>query len=336
MASWILAMTLTAAALPPLPEPVTNNAVAKVTLDDTPWLLSFNGVGQGKTYQQVHDKTWGIELVNHGQWQSLAPVPGPGRLASVAIGVGKYAYLFGGYTVDAKHNEVSLPDVYRYDLKTDSYTELAPMPVPVDDSVVLSFQQRYLYLVSGWHNDGNVNLVQMYDIKTNEWKQASPFPGKPVFGHAGAIAGNTMVICDGVGMTYPAEQRRGFKAEPACYQGKVEHDDPTKIQWQALPHHSGVARYRMAAVARPERAELWFIGGSVTPYNYDGIGYDGIPADPSHRISVFDMVEKRWRNEKSIDASMDHRGAIKLGKQLVILGGMGEQQTVLNKVRVLD
>ena len=39
------------------------------------------------------------------------------------------------------------------------------MPVPVDDSVALSYKERYIYLISGWHNDGNVNLVQVYDTK---------------------------------------------------------------------------------------------------------------------------------------------------------------------------
>ncbi|MDP6881202.1 MAG: galactose oxidase, partial [Alteromonas macleodii] len=36
--------------LPALPEPVSNNAVASVTLDDTQYVFSFMGLGKGKTH----------------------------------------------------------------------------------------------------------------------------------------------------------------------------------------------------------------------------------------------------------------------------------------------
>lgn len=47
------------------------------------------------------------------------------------------------------------------------------MPVPVDDSVSLTYQDRYIYLVSGWHKDDNVLNVQMYDSQTDIWVPAT-------------------------------------------------------------------------------------------------------------------------------------------------------------------
>lgn len=42
--------------LPDLPEPVTNNAVAVLPVDDGQALFSFMGLGSGKTYADVHSK----------------------------------------------------------------------------------------------------------------------------------------------------------------------------------------------------------------------------------------------------------------------------------------
>jgi len=207
---------------PALPEAVSNNAVALVTTEKNRFLISFNGIGKNKGYRAVHNKVWALKIGDR-QWQARSPVPSSlplaGRLASVAVGVGKYAYVFGGYTVDKDHHEISAPDMQRYDVLNDTYQLLEPMPVAVDDSVALVYRDRFIYLVSGWHNDGNVNLVQVYDIKKNTWQQASPFPGRAVFGHAAGIVDNAMVVCDGVGVHVKEKQKREFKIENRCFLG---------------------------------------------------------------------------------------------------------------------
>lgn len=154
--------------LPTLPEAVANNAVATTTIDDEQYLFSFMGLGQGKTHKDVHNNAWKLNLSKQPlKWESISAVPSSlelkGRLASIAVGMSDNIYLFGGYTVASSHEEVSAPDVYQYHIPSDTYNKLEPMPVPVDDAVVLTYRDRYIYLVSGWHNDGNVNLVQVYD-----------------------------------------------------------------------------------------------------------------------------------------------------------------------------
>ena len=148
----------------PMPQAISNNAVAKVTVNNKNYLLSFNGLAKGKSYLDVNNHAYLYDL-SADQWQAIQAVPiqSPveglvGRLASVAVGIDRYAYIFGGYTVAKDHSEVSVPDVYRYDMQKDHYQLLAPMPVPVDDSVALVYQQKYIYLISGWHNSGNVNF----------------------------------------------------------------------------------------------------------------------------------------------------------------------------------
>lgn len=327
-----------------LPSPVTNNAVTQVEVDGEQYLLSFSGLGANKGYRDVHNKAYRYQ-VNRNEWREISPVPLSqgnrvltknltGRLASVATSIKDKAYVFGGYTVAKDHSEVSISDVYAYDVKRDSYQRLAPMPVPVDDSVALSFQNKYIYLVSGWHNSGNVNLVQLYNVETNQWQQATPYPGKAVFGHAGGIVGNKMLVCDGVAIKVHKERRRSYQDEAACYLGIINEKNPMRIDWRVVKHPTKNARYRMAAVGLKARHEIVFIGGSDNPYNYNGIGYDGKPSQPSNAIWRYNLATNQWQIFHSKVATMDHRGLLVSQGELITLGGMAKKQKVLKGITV--
>lgn len=340
----VLSIGTKASDLPPLPEPVTNNAVALVEVEQQQHLISFMGLGSGRTHKDVHNKVWSLPLTMKGQWQERKRVPSSlvlkGRLASIAASIGDKTFLFGGYTVAEDHSEVSSPDNFVYDLKTDTYKGIAPTPVPTDDAIALTYIGRYIYLISGWHNDGNVNLVQVYDVQTNTWRQASPFPGTPVFGHAGGIMDNRMVICDGVKVQARLKQRRTFKQVSKCFIGEIDVKNPLKVDWQLLEHPTRKGKYRMAAagVELPNGKGVMFVGGSDNPYNYNGVGYDGTPSQPSADVWFYDIKQQKWLYGQHAVNTMDHRGLLisKGGEKAYILGGMGEQQKVLNSVTVLD
>src|SRR6202030_1429778 len=91
---------------------------------------------------------------------------------------------------------------------------------------------------------GPVNNVQVYDVEKNSWNQATPFPGTPVFGPAGGMAGDTIVIVDGAQKGAPGGPR--FVACDQGWLGKVDHKDPNKIEWTKLPAHPGPARFGIA------------------------------------------------------------------------------------------
>ncbi len=339
------------ATYPAMPEPVTNNAVVKVDTIKGSYLLSFMGLGAKKSYDAVHNKVWALNInprgkdskrlnANVSHWQAKSPVPSSlsqsGRLASVAVGVDGMAYIFGGYTVDQAHNEVSSPDNFRYDVVTDTYYPISATPVAVDDAIALVYHHRYVYLISGWHNDGNVNLVQIYDVQTDSWQQGSPFLGQPVFGHAGAIVADNILLCDGVKVDVHPDKRRTFSAQPACYHGTIDKDEVHKIDWRSVAHPTGVARYRMAGVGDSATNSAIFVGGSDNPYNYDGIGYNGKPAKPSKQIWRYDFAQDKWQVTEMDNATMDHRGLLPIAegdkRHFVTLGGMVENQKVSSAV----
>ncbi|VAV96707.1 Kelch motif domain protein [hydrothermal vent metagenome] len=320
-----------------LPEPHTNNAVAVVASEDGASFWSFNGLGAGKTYQDVSKAAFVCKLPG-GECRAAGDVPvEAGRLASTAIFLGGRIYLFGGYTVAEDGTEISTPEVLAFNPETEEYKRRADMPTPVDDAVAFAFGERYIALVSGWHDDGNVAIVQVLDTVEDIWLDASNYPGAPVFGHAGGAVGNTFVIADGVGVVGEKDGRRQFGAVNEVWLGEIDPDDPTNISWRKLPPHPGVPLYRMAAVGDPEHNRIVFYGGGDNPYNYNGVGYDGVPARASDVLFAFELETDQWIElGRTGRASMDHRGLMIWDGAYWTLGGMNDAGDVVGDLVRID
>ena len=319
--------------LDPLPAAVSNNAVASAKAGRREYVVSFNGLAEGRTHADTLASTWVYDSRSKS-WSEAGPVPGgAGRLASVAASADGRVYVFGGYTVDEDGTEVSTPWTHVFDPRKREFEERAPIPVPVDDAVAVTFDDRYIYLVSGWHDLGNVNLVQRYDTRKDAWVQATPIPGPPVFGHAGGIVGNTIVYCDGVAVESHDDRPREFVAAPDCFLGIIDDEDGRRIDWRSVDYHPGPPRYRMAAAGVPEVNGVLFIGGSENPYNYNGIGYNGQPSEPARGALLFDIDTQGWQLlEFEGDATMDHRGLVPFKGQWLTVGGMTADQRVTDRV----
>ena len=319
--------------LPPLPQPVTNNAVVSVTAQGREFLISFAGLGPEKDHDDVHARTFVLDSDDE-EWREAAPLPGGvGRLAAAAVAVGELAYVFGGYTVAEDGAEASTRWVHAFDPLSGEFTERASMPVPVDDTIAVVYQDRYIYLISGWHDFGNVNLVQQYDVMTDTWSQATPTPGRAVFGHAGGIVANTVVYCDGVAVESHEDRRRDFVASPECFLGIVDEGESRRIDWRSIKPHPGKPRYRMAAAGSIEDGAVIFIGGSENPYNYDGMGYNGAASSPAEDALLFQVETGSWQQiDVSGSGTMDHRGLVMFEGGWVTVGGMVDDQQVTDDV----
>ena len=119
--------------------------------------------------------------------------------------------------------------------------------------------------------------------------------------------------------------------------GKIDHHDLTKIQWTKLPNHPGTARYRIAAGGSEKDQKIYFSGGTDNPYNYNGIGYNGEPAEPSPVTFAFNLRTGKWEtiNLHTPQPTMDHRGLVAIPEGLVIMGGMEKGQQVTSRVTIL-
>jgi N-acetylneuraminic acid mutarotase len=315
----------------PIPEPLTNNAVAEFTHDGVQYVMTLMGLGPAKGHEDVSKKAY-LWRSDTAAWESFPEVPvEQGRLASVAVGLYDRVLLFGGYTVAPDGTEKSTPEVFIVNPLDGSYKRRADMPVPVDDAVAFAYANRYIYLVSGWHDEGNVSHIQLYDSWEDSWTMADAFPGTPVFGHAGGIVGDRFVIVGGVGVLGKKDGKRQFGAINQAWLGEIDPTDPQRISWSELPLLEETAQYRMAAGGDEASGLVLFAGGSRRPYNFHGIGYDGLPAEPEASLFAWDTASATWVRfpESSRTATMDHRGLLKIGNAgFITIGGMTAGQEV--------
>ncbi|MBI1235515.1 MAG: galactose oxidase [Alphaproteobacteria bacterium] len=318
-----------------LPEAVSNNAVAAAIVDGRMMAYSFAGLRAGKTWQDLTADAYACDL-EAGDCREIGGLPdGTGRLAAVAATAGNQIYVFGGYTVAEDGSERSTPEVWQFDPQREAYARRADIPVPVDDSVALVYADRYIYLVSGWHDNGNTDAVQVYDTAEDRWFAATSWPGAPVFGHAGALIDNRLLICGGVEVVPAATEgaRRTFELYEACWSGEIDLVDPARISWSHadLP---GAARYRAAMTGSAETGRYVILGGAINPYNYNGIGYDGAASEPIGMVmQIGESAIGRQASPGGL-ATMDHRGLIGWNGGFVTLGGMTGGQAVTGEVRI--
>ena len=309
---------------PPLPSPVTNNAVAAVEVGGTVAVFSLLGLDSTKLWSGVTNVAYRWD-VGSDLWRTIDPVPGPGRLASTAQVVGGLIYLIGGYTVAQDGAERSVPNVDVYDPVTDRWSRAADIPIPTDDAVSGVWSDSLIVLVSGWHDTGNVSDVQIFDPATNQWSASTSIPSAPVFGHAGGVAGNTVVYTGGAAVV---DGNPRYALAQGVWAGAL---DAGEIEWDEVESHAGPALYRAAGGS--VGGLLVLLGGTDNPYNYHGIGYDGVPADPLHQLLAYSSLTGDWSQLAPPPvASMDHRNVGVAGGTVFLVGGMHADQVVTDKV----
>jgi Kelch motif len=316
---------------PSMPAAVSGNAVASLKRGFE--LFSMMGVGPRKTWDDITNQVYVMTLAS-AKWHLGRPVPGvAGRLGASAAGAKGQIVLMGGYVVDSKGEEITVPDVNVY-IEERNWHRGKDIPVPVDSAAVGVTHDRFVYLIGGRSAKGPVNDVQVYDIEKDSWSQATPFPGTPVFGLGGGIEDETIVIVDGA-KPGPAEGPR-YVPSDECWLGKIDKKDPIKIEWSKLPPHPGPARFAIASGGSQHEHQIFFSGGTATPHDYKGIAYDGEPTEASGFTFAYDPHHSRWEtiSEETDDPRADSR-LVDTTIGPVVLGGMAKDMAVTSRVTML-
>jgi N-acetylneuraminic acid mutarotase len=321
--------------LAPMPAAVTNNAVVAVKTRGQTLVYSFMGLGASKRWDAVKNEAYAFNP-RFNKWTTIRSVQGTGRLGAVAASIPDEVFVMGGFVPDKTGLQAIVADVSVYDPIGLKWYRGPDMPTPVRDAMAGEYRDRYIYVVGGFSNAGPTNAVQLYDTTTKQWSQATPSPGAAVFGHAGAVVGDTIIYVDGAKASGATTGARFVPAEE-CWMGKIDRKDPKKITWSKLPAHPGNAHYRMAGGGSDREEKAYFAGGSDEVYDYDGIDANGKPAEPSPVVFAYNVKRDAWETilENDSNATMDHRGMAVMPDGLIVPGGMSKGQKVEARVEML-
>jgi len=319
----------------PLPLPLTNNAVTSVKVQGQTLVYSFMGLGASKNWDAVKNSAYALNL-KYGRWTTIRSIQGSGRLGATAVSVGEEVFVMGGYVPDKSGQQAIVADVSVYEPNGLRWYRGPDLPVAVRDAAAGEYRDRYVYVIGGFSTKGPTNAVQVYDTVSKQWAQATPYPGTAVFGHAGAIVGDSIIYVDGA-KSSGAKTGNVWVSSDECWLGKIDRKDPKKIEWSKLPAHPGPAHYRIAAVGSDKDGKVYFAGGSAQVYDYNGIGLDGKPAEPSPVVFDYNVKRSEWETitDKAPNPTMDHRGMAVTSDALIVVGGMGKDQKVEARVQSL-
>ncbi len=316
--------------IPPLPAAVSDNAVA--SLKNGVEIFSMMGVGPRKTWDDVTNRLFVMDLA-HAKWREGRAVPGAaGRLGSAAAGAKGLVVLMGGYVVDGQGLELIVPDVNIYEPGARRWSRAKDLPVAVDSAVSGVAHDRFVYLIGGRSPNGPVNNVQVYDIEKDTWTQATPFPGTPVFGLAGGVADGNIVLVDGAKAGPPGGPR--YVASDECWLGKIDHKDPYTIEWSKLSTHPGNARFAIAGGGSDHEHRVFFFGGTTTPHDYKGVAYDQKPTELSQVTFAYELHGHKWEtiSDATEDPRTNARGVVSTPVGQLIIGGLVKNLAVTARV----
>jgi len=315
----------------PMPERVSNNALASAVSNDTLCVYSFAGIDSTLSPAGIHNRVFKYNTISQ-VWTELAPLPdGMTRIAAAASTVNNKIYIIGGYHVFSNFTEESLDFVHVFDPETDSFLpDATPLPVAIDDHVQAVWRDSLIYIIAGWSQTTNVSNVQVYNPALNEWSVGTAIPNNSfykAFGASGAFVGDTVYYNGGarIGINFPGTS--------ALRKGVVSPDNPTEISWSVVGDNPGEKGYRMGAISLNDR--VFWIGGGGQTYNFDGIAYNGSGVvQPLPRIMQYHTVLKNWSiSEPTPFLVMDMRGVAKISdSSFIVSGGMTSDAQVSNAI----
>lgn len=310
------------------PERITNNAVAEGFVNGVPYIYTFGGLDSTKSYTGIHLRSYRYNTMTN-VWDTIAALPDTlGKIAAGANRVKDKIYIIGGYHVYANGGEASSNKVHIYDVNSNTYlADGADIPVAIDDQVQAVWRDSLIYVVTGWSNTGNVSSVQIYNPSSDTWQVGTSVGNSNnfrSFGASGAIVGDTIYYFGGASMA------GSFNIQIYFRRGIINPANPSQITWSSFTW-MGMNGYRMAATTA--LGKVFWLGGSNTTYNYNGIAYNGSGGvSPNGRSLYYDRSDHSFDAEFGYDLPMDLRGIGNVSDTVkYLVGGMKAGQMLSNE-----
>ncbi len=192
-------------------------------------------------------------------WSTADPMPvGLERQYACGFSLGNYGFVFGGVG-----NSGWLNDMWRYDIDSDAWNSMTPMPAE-GRSGAASFQVGELaYVLGGRFANGALSdELWCYNLVSDTWEQMQNFPFGPRW-RAGAAALNG----------------KGYLAFGLIAEGQFSNElfeyIPETDSWLELPSFPGIGRTYTSITAHIDQL-----------YAFGGLGADGTYYNDLWRYSI--------------------------------------------------
>jgi len=119
----------------------------------------LGGLSKAGDYESVASTFWRWNPMQKG-WDTLPPLPGPGRIGHAMAEINGRIYVFGGATTGPKDVR-NLNDAYCFDPANSKWTRLSDLPVPVRALWAVGLGNHALLL--GGYTDVFERRVYLYD-----------------------------------------------------------------------------------------------------------------------------------------------------------------------------
>lgn len=210
----------------------------------------FIGLGSDGENQFFND--WNEYWVDNDIWHSKATFPGEPRTHAFGWAMNEKIYILGGYSNDNGLG-IYYSDFWEYDVKTDSWKQLAPIPENGRRSGFCFGIGNKIYAGSGiyakpYTTREFINDFWEYDINTNVWtrKQYSP-----------NIAGAKAFVYKGKGYIYSGEEGRYYNSIRVIKSIYSYNSFNDKFELINIPDLPGRSHYSMNMI----KEKIYFIGG---------------------------------------------------------------------------
>ena len=239
--------------LPPVPQPISNNAVTSVDNGDGTWsVYSFMGI-QGPGFRDITGQFLSIGFAGWSVDSNCrrAAIKQPSQNRRECHN-GSGTSLFDRRLHSAEYHRDHKSDCSAT-IRSTMTTWNWPQCRQVDDTVAAVYQDRYIYLVSGWHGPVNNNVLDVRGLRYANRSVAggdadSGARSGPVWAR-GTIIDGKIVVFDGT------QTSGGFTISDQVLVGQIDPDqtgDLSNISWQVETPHPGSPTYR----ARCRKAPL--------------------------------------------------------------------------------
>lgn len=239
-----------------------------------------------------------------GSWRQLASLPYPVQEIYPALIDGNI-HLAGGFALHAEAGLSATDRHIRYDIGTDSWQTLAPLP-EVRHHANLVACRRALYALGGFKPDTSGDWVMqqqtwIYDIDGDSWREAAAAPER----HGESVCLALGDVIHVIGGRSPRGDANGAWQDHADSDRHLTFDTASG-QWQrAAP----ALHPRNSAAGAVIDGHIYVVGGrTVTTGN---VGH----------LEVYDPREDKWRLAAPMPQAQGGLAAAAIGNQLIAFGG---------------